>query len=248
MPWTNDPSGIGLSAVPASGGTGWQIWSSTEPMAGGDYSTSVPYYNNSLNIYPFLSSSDTTCFKMYSPGSSDITATRELILPLSIGNGVDTGVLAINVGVNSRNGEKGVLFYRNNTLIAGFKAGLDDSLTQQYMGFSNNVWSNIDDILHQPIPHQPDSVFCLKIWRTNAPGVGNYNIFYIYRLNYEGYDEIPTPISSGGKQVYEATMFNGANSAITKLTLYTRDVDSNPVLENENSLYFNFLSGHSAYR
>jgi len=33
MAWTNDPSGIGLSAVPASGGTGWQAWTSSEALS-----------------------------------------------------------------------------------------------------------------------------------------------------------------------------------------------------------------------
>lgn len=236
MAWTNDPSGVGLSAVPANGGTGWQAWTSSETSGpAGVYSAGPAYYDAALNVYPALASDDTSCFRMYSPGSVDMSVTRELIMPLSEGNGNDTGVISLKLGINFRNGEKGAYFYTDNSIVAGFRA-MPDPVTglEQYMGYNIQTgWSNI------AIAYQPDSVFTLKMWKIFSPGIGNYNVFKIFREKYENQSD-----------VYNRTLtYSGAGkSGITKVVVYTKGVSSDPLFQNENTICFNSLTGNSAYR
>jgi hypothetical protein len=233
MAWTNDPSGIGLSAVPANGGTGWQAWTSYEASgAGGIYSAGPAYYNNALGIYPNLASGDTSCFRMYAP-NVEMSVSRQLAMPLSEGNGIDTGVLTLKLGINFRHGEKGARFYTGGTLVAGFRAMTEFSTTK-YMGYDyNGGWVDIS------YPYQPDSVFTLKIWKLTVPGIGDYNIFKVFRENYEN----QTPLFN------KTILYSGTDySGITEVVVYSENVDPDPLYVNENTICFNSLTGHSAYR
>lgn len=237
MAWTNDPSGTGLLAVPANGGTGYQSWTSTETGGTeGVYATDIPYYNSSLNIYPNLSSADTQCFRMWAPSiggvSRSVSANRKLYSPLSIGNGDTTGTVSVRLGINFRNGEKGVMVLRNGTTVTGFRAA--DPFGYQIYNGHTSTWSTLNSITY---PYYADSVFSIELYRYQIVSTV-FLTMQVYRINYEG-DSTPiadyTPPASFG------------NTDIDELIFFCGGVDNTSSVY-ENSLFFNYLTGYSAYR
>ena len=241
MPWTNDPQG-GLSALPANAGSGFISWTSFEqgPFFGtidGEnnlvsivgskpliqlniptYYTSAPFYNSSRSTYEGLSSSETSCFAMSAAGAnSSISCYRKLILPLML-----NGNLEVRVGINYRNGLKGVFVRKNNTRIFGFVA-----TNNEYQSYNGSAYISV------PISYQPDSVFFISILRTLILGEDSL-ISRVTRPKYDGNAPIVSHVDT-------------VNVAIDELEFIVEQTDvSGP--NYENSLFFNYLTGYSAYR
>lgn len=241
MPWTNNPQG-GLSALPANAGSGFISWTSFQqgPFFGsidGEYNlvsmvganpliqlniptyyTAAPFYNSTGSTYEGLSSSETSCFAMSAAGAnSSISCYRKLISPLML-----NGNLEVRVGINHRNGFKGVFARKNNTRIFGFVA--TDNAYQSYNG---SAYTNV------PITYQPDSVFFISILRTLILSTDSV-IARVTRPKYDG----NTPVVS---------IVETANVQIDELEFIVEQTDvSGPTYEN--SLFFNYLTGYSAYR
>ena len=241
MPWTNDPQG-GLSALPANAGSGFVSWTSFQQgpffgtMNGEDnlvsmvgsnrliqlniptYYTSAPFYNSSGSTYEGLSSSETSCFAMSAAGAnSSISCYRKLISPLML-----NGNLEVRVGINYRNGFKGVFARKNNTRIFGFVA-----TNNQYQIYNGSAYANV------PITYQPDSVFFISILRTLILSTDSL-ISRVTRPKYDG----STPVVSHVDTV---------NVDIDELEFIVEQTNLNEP-NYENSLFFNYLTGYSAYR
>jgi hypothetical protein len=241
MPWTNDPQG-GLSALPANAGSGFISWTSFQQgpffgsidgennlvsMVGANpliqlniptYYTAAPFYNSTGSTYEGLSSSETSCFSMSAAGAnSSISCYRKLISPLML-----NGNLEVRVGINYRNGFKGVFARKNNIRIFGFVA-----TDNEYQTYNGSAYANV------PIAYHPDSVFFISILRTLILSTDSV-IARVTRPKYDG----STPVAS---------IVETANLQIDELEFIVEQTDLNgPVYEN--SLFFNYLTGYSAYR
>lgn len=239
MPWTNNTTTGGLSTVPEIGGSGWDIWYSnvTSPGVNTSYFTEKPFFNSSGGLYPVLGSNDfaTSCFAISALSPSIIRAGRYLRMPLSVG-----GHIEIKMGVNFRNGFKGVRFMQD---------GPTGTLAYLFQAASNNYeWSedgsNYYILYNQPpgggLPttwaYQPNSVFSLRLTRVETNSVD----IALRRINTVEtnplYDRDEHNITSNCNINY-VEFFSSSN-------FYTGI--GNQIFEN--SLFFNYLTGFSAYR
>ena len=125
MAWQNSGS-TGLFAEPTNGGQGFKAWSAsrtadgTGSVTGYFLGTSTEYSGGNLN------SDDNSCFGMYAIDIDNNPATtqtcnvvRELMSPLMIG-----GTLTFKIGIQYRNGFKGVVFKNGANDVFAFRAGL----------------------------------------------------------------------------------------------------------------------------
>lgn len=240
MAWTNNTTtGIGLSTVPEIGGTGWDIWYSDETNPGGDtsYFTEKPYYNSTGGLYPYIGSNDyaNSCFAISALSPSIIRAGRYLRMPLSVG-----GHIEFRMGINFRSGFKGV------RLLEGGPTG---SLSFLFQAASNKYeWTedgtNYYTLINTPpgggssTPwnYQADSVFSIRIDRTDFNDVD----IKLRRINTVEtnplYDKFEHTINTECNINYVEFF----SSAVGYIGVGTQIY--------QNSLFFNYLTGYSAYR
>ena len=134
MAWTNNSTDTALSAVPANGGTGFQAWTSSEvggAAAGYFLGSSTEFGGGNLN------SVDGSSFGMYGQGSgNNAYAYRKLINGLMVG-----GIWTCKIGINYRNGYKGVQFYKAGTPTFLFQAAADQyQYTTNFSTYTNTGW------------------------------------------------------------------------------------------------------------
>lgn len=239
MAWTNNTTtGTGLSTVPEIGGSGWDIWYSDETNPGVDtsYFAEKPYYNSSNGLYPNLGSNDfaNSCFAISAISPSIIRAGRYLRMPLSVG-----GHIEIRMGINFRNGYKGVRFLENGP--TGGLAFLFQAASDKYEWTVNGTnYYQFYNIPPSGPPvvwdYQANSVFSVRLERTDINQVD----IIIRRINTDEvdptYDKDTITINSECNVNY-VEFFSSANSYIGI---------GNAIYEN--SLFFNHLTGYSAYR
>jgi hypothetical protein len=182
------------------------------------YYTAAPFYNSTGSTYEGLSSSETSCFAMSAAGAnSSISCYRKLISPLML-----NGNLEVRVGINYRNGFKGVFARKNNIRIFGFVA-----TDNAYLSYNGSAYTDV------PITYQPDSVFFISILRTLILSTDSV-IARVTRPKFDG----STPVVSHVET---------SNLQIDELEFIVEQTDvSGPTYEN--SLFFNYLTGYSAYR
>jgi hypothetical protein len=236
MPWTNDPLG-GLSAVPDNGGSGFQPWTSYEA---GPFITSFTGQNLTtfadLSVVRISDSQYFTSIPYYTAGNtyqglSSIDGSCFGIYSPGKGNiatvyrklisPISTGgYIQFKIGINLLNGEKGIYLISNGERIYGFRAR--DGHYEYFDGTDYNIINSLT--------FQPDSVFSVYSESVRI-GPSYKAICYVTRPQYNGTtffaDHIPDLIPD-------------------EIEIYVTGTDLTPVYDN--TLYFNLLTGYSAYR
>lgn len=220
MAWTNDPTNTpstGLSAVPPNGGSGFQAWTSSKTAT-----TNTGYFRGdaSLNGYSGLNSSDSTSFGMYAHPTGSFNsayAFRKPINPL-----MNNGIFSVLLGMNFRNGYKGIQFLKAGNPSFTFDVSGD---TYRYrwggpLDYRSGTWQNTGFV------YNSTSVFRVTFQRVDPFATAS-----IFRIN--------TSDDTG-------LLANGAAAKdIDEVRIYIDSTDNGNV---ENVLYFNFLSAYNAYR
>lgn len=228
MAWTNNTTtGTGLSTVPENGGFGFSMWTSSEvnPGNGTSYFTEVPWCNSAKTIaYPGLSSTDTQCFAISGSLTSQTKCSRKLISPLSIG-----GYVECRLGINYRNGFKGAAFKSNGTLTILFQAVQSSPSDKYEYTEDGSLYVTLTNGV-TPWQYKQNSVFQFKATRTDE----NELTVKIKRMN---------PLFPGDDD-FTHTVYQDV--AIDEIEFFCGETNANDDIEN--TLFFNFLSGNSAYR
>lgn len=227
MAWTNNTTtGTGLSTVPENGGYGFNLWTSSEvnPGAGTSYFTTEPWCNSARTVvYPGLSSTDTQCFAISASLVSQIRCSRKMVSPLSIG-----GYIECRLGINFRNGFKGAAFKSNGNLTMLFQAAQGSPDKYEYTE-DGSLYVNLTNG-GTPWDYIPNSVFQFKATRISQGEL----LIKIKRMN----------PSFPGNDDYSHSVYQDVE--IDEIELFCGE--TNATSEIENTLFFNFLSGNSAYR
>lgn len=171
MAWQNTGTN-GLFAEPTNGGQGFKDWSAirTADGSGGTPPVGAGFYlgNSTLGGGGNLNSDDNSCFGMYGTGfvvpvtqAYSANATRELRSPLMIG-----GTFTFRLGIQFRNGFKGVVLKNGPTDIFAFRAGalggVDAYQTAVNSGTVLDAYSNLN------WGYAGDSVFTIAYNRTGT--------------------------------------------------------------------------------
>lgn len=194
--WGNNSTNTGLSAVPASGGTGFQAWTSDEvggAAVGFFTSNSTQFSGGNIN------SDDNNAFGMYGVGSGNVARCfRKMINPLMVG-----GIFSVKFAAQFRNGRKGINVYRQGNGLFSFRiAGNKYEYSTNLITYNDTLWS-----------YSGASVFTLKIER---PGF-NYIVFQVSRDGTS--DNITVPLS-GLVDVNEIEFFVGDTESGGQNNLY----------------------------
>jgi len=239
MAWTNNTTtGTGLSTVPEIGGSGWDIWYSDETNPGVDtsYFTEKPYFNSAGGLYPYLGSDDVanSCFAISAINPSIIRAGRYLRMPLSVG-----GHIEIRMVINYRSGFKGVRFLQNGP--TGELAFLFQAASDKYEWTENGT--NYYLLYNFPPSgppvvwdYQANSVFSVRLDRVDNDAIS----VKVRRINTDETD--PT------YDKFEYTINSECNVNFVEFFSSSDYFGSIGTNIYESSLFFNYLTGYSAYR
>jgi len=231
MAWTNDPTNTpstGLSAVPPNGGSGFQAWTSSKTASIG---TGYFLGNAAALGYANLNSADNTAFAMYGHmggggGSGNSTfAFRKPINPL-----MDNGIISLKIGVNFRNGYKGVQFLNAGNPVFTFT--VYSNLYRYRFGGAYDYQNTTGYNTWASLAYQSNSVFN-----------------FIYTKISSSFATIDmSRTSSDPSSPEELATFNSSaaiNKTVDEIRFFVDSADNS--LE-ANNLYFNFLSAYNAYR
>lgn len=220
MAWTNDPTNTpstGLSAVPANGGTGFLAWTSSKTAT-----TNTGYFrgNASGAGYANLNSTDGTAFGMYANPLNSFNSAYAYRKPIN--SLMNNGILSVTLGVNYRNGFKGVTFLKAG--VPSFSFDISNDLYRYRFGgsldYRSGTWTNWS------IAYNASSVFRVTFQRVDPFATAN-----IFRIN--------TSDDTG------LLANNTVSRDIDEIRFYVDSTESSIV---ENNLYFNFLSAYNAFR
>lgn len=233
MAWENNFANTGLYADPANGGIGFEDWTSSEGGTGSDnldagFFSYYPYSTDTNVVLPGLSSLNTYCFGIYGKKDTNPSLYREarcfrnLKSPLMVG-----GDLVVTIGLNYRNGFKGVSF--KNTSDTG------NEIKFRLQGASNDLQ-----------------------YYTPSDGTVNWNSVFPYSINGQSFqirfrrltaDDVSIRVALIGSSSHQDINIDTAgdgNLAVNQLEFFCGDTDRSP--NEQNNLYFNFLSSYNAWR
>jgi len=232
MAWQNSGS-TGLFAEPTNGGQGFKAWSASRTadaignVTGYFLGTSTEYSGGNLN------SDDNSCFGMYAIDTDNNPATtqtcnvvRELMSPLMIG-----GTLTFKLGIQYRNGFKGVVFKNGTKDLFAFRAGVLGG-GDAYQTAAGNAGGALGTYTNLGWGYGTgDSVFTLAYNRT---GTNSARCF----------------IRQTGTSANNSTTINidpGSDStAIDRVEFYVANTQFGG--GGQNNLYFNSLSAYNEWR
>jgi len=226
--WTNNSTNTGLSADPENGGSGFQSWTSQEEYSGGvntncGFFISTPTFNNpfpppSTYTFPELSAGENTCFGIYAHTNTRAYARRKMRMPLSVG-----GFITVSLGISYRNGKKGVRFIDNTSVppVTTFAFYASDSEG----GY--RLYTQEHGARDPGIGYTINSTFDITIYNTPFASFKGY--FLATKVNDTDNDAV----------------FLSDPIKVDEIEFFVENTDDS--LET-NNLYFNILTGYSAYR
>jgi len=165
--WGNNSDNTALSAIPDNGGSGFQLWTSSESggVAAGYFTgDSTEFGGGNVN------SADNLAWGMYGGVGGIARAFRKTVNPL-----VEGGSLRVKCGIRFRNGFKGVGFLANGTRNLMFQATANE---YQYSINGGASWTNLGWDYGTGT-----SIFEVAIYLTNIGGSDYTHNWKIIQLN-----------------------------------------------------------------
>lgn len=225
--WGNNSSNTALSADPENGGAGFQSWTSQEEYSLGNenncgFYTTIPEFFNPGEgnlMFPQLSAIDGSCFAMYAHSGTKAYARRKMKMPLSVG-----GFIEVSLGIAYRSGKKGVRFIDNTstppvTTFSFYASDSDGGYILYTLEHGTKICTSI--------PYTPNSTFDIRL--DSDPFSIFKGLFLSYRIN----------------DTNNESEFLSDTIKADEIEFFIENTDNG---SNINNLYFNILTGYSAYR
>lgn len=231
--WGNNTDNTGLSADPDNMGFGFKVWTSSEDVPVGKdkfhcgFFTGAPEYVPTSttpypgNLFPYLTASDGSAFGMYGHTDTGAACYRQMRAPL-----MQNGYIRAFLGINYRNGSKGIRFV-DNTVMPPVTAAAFFVSGNEYRAYTQTEGE--DSIPHS---YQPNSTFRVTVYKQET-------------FTGKGIIEIKR-IGSASDFTFISNIANDFN--VDQLEFYVEDTDPPTFDPVQNNLYFNILTGYSAYR